>query len=292
MSTPPKHVFVVDDSITIRELLSRLLKAAGYRVTAFPDAEEALMTATTRECPDLVISDISMPGHDGFWLCREMKWRLADRRIPIILFTRLDEPAEILKGLSVGADAFVLKTAPGDDLVDRVERMLDDPAVQRRKNAITDLGRGLALTKEHENMFKLLHESLDRELKFDIMAFLLHRSEGVLPLIAVSWSPLSPELEAALIDRVLKGWAPLVNRELTTFDVKPRLIVTRGDRWPLGMERDFHGLQVPLAEGKELVGQISVFTFKPELRMESEIQFLFEAGLTVGRALRQLEGAW
>lgn len=288
---PAKTIVVVDDSITIRELLSRMLGAAGYKVTAISDAEEAL-NAIGREPPDLVISDISMPGRDGFWLCREVKWRLSGKRIPVVLFTRLDEPAEILKGLSVGADAFILKNSPGDELVDRIERLLDDPAAERRKSAITDLGRGLALTREHEHMFKLLHESLDRELKFDILAFLLHREEGILPLICVSWAPFSPELEAAVIDRVLKGWAPLVNRELGTFDVKPRMIVARSDRWPLGMEHGFHGLQVPLAEGKELMGQISVFTFKPELRMESEIQFLFEAGLTVGRALRQLEGSW
>ena len=55
------------------------------------------------------------------------------------------------------------------------------------------------------------------------------------------------------------------------------------------MRGDFHGLQVPVVDNGLLVGQISVFTFNPELRIESEVHFLFEVGLSVAHALARLD---
>jgi two-component system chemotaxis sensor kinase CheA len=103
-------ILVVDDSITTRTLEKSILEAQGYRVLLSVDGLDALAALRTgEEVIDLVVADIEMPRMDGFALLQAMK---ADPRlspIPVILMTSRADPADVRRGLELGAGAYVTK---------------------------------------------------------------------------------------------------------------------------------------------------------------------------------------
>jgi two-component system chemotaxis sensor kinase CheA len=103
-----KVILVVDDSITTRTLEKSILEAHGYRVRLSVDGRDALAQLRS-ELPDVVVSDIEMPHVDGFELLRAMKGdkRLSD--VPVILVTSRSDPQDRERGLTLGADAYVVK---------------------------------------------------------------------------------------------------------------------------------------------------------------------------------------
>lgn len=103
-----KVILVVDDSITTRTLEKSILEAHGYRVRLSVDGRDALAQLRS-ELPDVVVSDIEMPHVNGFELLRAMKEdkRLSD--VPVILVTSRSDAKDREKGLTLGADAYVVK---------------------------------------------------------------------------------------------------------------------------------------------------------------------------------------
>ncbi len=102
------RILVVDDSITTRSLEKSILEAYGYRVEVAVDGLQAL-EAIRRNPPDLVITDVMMPRLNGFQLLEQMKSTAGMREIPVILVTSLESREEQEKGLSLGADAYIVK---------------------------------------------------------------------------------------------------------------------------------------------------------------------------------------
>jgi two-component system chemotaxis sensor kinase CheA len=101
-------ILVVDDSITTRTLEKSILEAHGYAVSAAVDGVEALNRLRAGAF-DLVIADVQMPRMDGFELLREMKMDARFAKIPVILVTSLESRQDQEKGLSLGADAYIVK---------------------------------------------------------------------------------------------------------------------------------------------------------------------------------------
>lgn len=104
----PRSILVVDDSITTRTLEKSILEASGYEVRLSVDGLEALEELRARPA-DLVISDIEMPRLDGFGLLQALKRDRALATIPVILVTSRNNDADRRRGLSLGADAYVVK---------------------------------------------------------------------------------------------------------------------------------------------------------------------------------------
>lgn len=104
----PVRVLVVDDSITTRTLEKNILSAAGFEVTLAVDGLEAIR-AIRASLPDVVVSDIDMPGLDGIGLTKQLRSNDATRNLPIILVTSLDAPEQRDQGLVAGADAYLTK---------------------------------------------------------------------------------------------------------------------------------------------------------------------------------------
>jgi len=104
----PASILVVDDSITTRTLEKSILEAHGYRVRIAVDGREALAQLQT-EKSDLVISDIQMPRLDGFGLLEAIKSDKNLSQIPVILVTSLERREDQERGLSLGADAYIVK---------------------------------------------------------------------------------------------------------------------------------------------------------------------------------------
>ena len=104
----PYRILVVDDSITTRSLERSLLEAHGYEVTLAVDGLEGWNSVRANP-PDLVISDVSMPRMDGFELLGRIKADQGTAKVPVILVTSLESREEQEKGLSLGADAYIVK---------------------------------------------------------------------------------------------------------------------------------------------------------------------------------------
>ncbi|HTU26714.1 MAG TPA: response regulator [Pirellulales bacterium] len=103
-------VLVVDDSFTTRTLEKTLLESHGYEVRIAVDGAEALAQLEDEEHGiDLVITDVQMPRLDGFGLLAEIKRNERLSSLPVILVTSLDNPQDQERGLSLGADAYIVK---------------------------------------------------------------------------------------------------------------------------------------------------------------------------------------
>lgn len=113
------RVLLADDNTDMREYIARLLRQRGDEVEAVADGLEALAAARTRP-PDLVLSDVMMPGLDGFALLRELRADPATRAVPVILLSaRAGEEARV-EGLDAGADDYLVKPFAARELLARV----------------------------------------------------------------------------------------------------------------------------------------------------------------------------
>lgn len=105
---PSKRVLVVDDSITTRTLEKSILEHAGYSVTVAVDGKQAWQLV--QEQPfDLVVTDVEMSQMNGFELTELIKQSDRYNRVPVIIVTSLMKEADRMRGIEVGADAYIVK---------------------------------------------------------------------------------------------------------------------------------------------------------------------------------------
>jgi two-component system, chemotaxis family, sensor kinase CheA len=102
------RVLLIDDSLVTREMERRLLEDAGFEVTAAGDAAEGL-THLGEEAFECVITDVEMPGMDGFALTRHIRAIPHLAQLPIVVVSTRDRPEDRLAGLEAGADAYIAK---------------------------------------------------------------------------------------------------------------------------------------------------------------------------------------
>src|ERR1700682_4843758 len=104
----PPRILVVDDNPDIMALMQELLATRGYEVVAVPGAIHG-EAEILRHPPDLILSDVVMPGKSGYELCRELKENPATRLIPFVLITGLTDRQDRLLGIESGGDGFFPK---------------------------------------------------------------------------------------------------------------------------------------------------------------------------------------
>ena len=125
------QILLVDDERLMRRTFSATLRAAGYDVREAKDGAEAVAACRAAR-PDLVLLDVMMPKTNGLDACRRI--RETDAETPILFLTALDSEAAQVKGLGVGADDYISKTASSEVLLARVAAAL------RRRNADAPTG--------------------------------------------------------------------------------------------------------------------------------------------------------
>jgi twitching motility two-component system response regulator PilH len=118
-----KKILVVDDSPTMRQLMTDALHGQGYQIITANDGEEALHKATT-ELPDLVLLDVVMPGKNGFQVCRQLKTDTATKHIKVIMVTSKNQKSDRFWGLKQGADAYLAKPFADAELLENVAACL------------------------------------------------------------------------------------------------------------------------------------------------------------------------
>ncbi len=112
-----KHVLIIQDSPAQAVKLKSLLEGIGYKVHATHSGMEAL-ACLDRIKPDIVISDLQMPGMDGFQLCREIKGNNCLKDLRVILVMPLLETSEIVKSLECGADGLLFRPYSSEIVID------------------------------------------------------------------------------------------------------------------------------------------------------------------------------
>ncbi len=104
-----RRVLVVDDSISVRELVRQLLSARGYEVQVAVDGSDAWTRLREWTC-DLVVTDVDMPRMDGIELTRSIKQDPRLRHLPVVIVSYRDRPEDRARGLDVHADAYLTKS--------------------------------------------------------------------------------------------------------------------------------------------------------------------------------------
>lgn len=116
-------VMVVEDEEALSELLKYNLEAEGYEVEVIDRGDDAALRLR-ETVPDLLLLDWMLPGLSGIELCRRVRIRSETETLPIIMLTARSEESERVRGLSTGADDFVVKPFSVPELMARIKAML------------------------------------------------------------------------------------------------------------------------------------------------------------------------
>ena len=116
------EILVVDDERVLRDGIKAVLSGEGFEVRTARDGDEALRKIAEKR-PDLVLLDVMMPKMNGFRCCEKI--RATDRILPVIFLTAKDAEADQVRGIGLGADDFVSKSASDAVLLARINRALE-----------------------------------------------------------------------------------------------------------------------------------------------------------------------
>jgi FixJ family two-component response regulator len=174
-------VFVVDDDLSVREGLERLLHAAGWEVETFPSAQEFL-AHRKEDIPSCLVLDVGLPGLSGLDLQKRILE--ANREIPIVFITGHKDVPTSVRAMKAGAVEFLVKPFSEDDLLDAIRQAIKRDQSARYQNAqMQDLWRRYeSLTpREREVMQRvvsgLLNKQVAAELGTSEITIKVHRGQ-------------------------------------------------------------------------------------------------------------------
>ena len=119
-----KHILIVDDSKTVRNLVSFIMKKEGFRVTAAEDGLDGLEKLYSSTDVDLIISDVNMPRMDGFTFIKNVREQDAYKDIPIIVLSTEGQEKDIQTGMNLGANLYMVKPAQPEKMVKNIRMLL------------------------------------------------------------------------------------------------------------------------------------------------------------------------
>ncbi len=146
-------IMVVEDNDDLLKFMHKTLEPE-FRVSTAADGSEA-WKIIQKQLPDLIVSDVMMPGMDGFELCRQVKSAYETSHIPIILLTALSEKTNELKGLGLGADDYITKPFDMNLLVQRIRTIIHNRQIVKDKalKMISSNYNEPLLENEHNDKF-------------------------------------------------------------------------------------------------------------------------------------------
>ena len=172
------HVLIVDDDSNLAEMMGIALTQAGFQITVCGDGPSAL-EAFERVNPDLVLLDVMLPGIDGIEVCRRIR---ETSGTPIVMITAKNDDADVVTGLEMGADDYIVKPCATNILIARVRARLrptpasfmadatysvEDIVIDTMSHRVTRDGRDISLTPLEFTLLVTLasqpHRVLSRE---------------------------------------------------------------------------------------------------------------------------------
>jgi DNA-binding response OmpR family regulator len=139
-------IAIVDDEEDIVELVSHHLKREGFKVKEFYNGRDFLSYIES-VMPDLAVLDIMLPGIDGLEICRILKSKARTSSLPIIMLTAKATEADVVVGLELGADDYMVKPFSPRELVARVKTILRRASSKEEDRKLIRLG-SLSIDKE------------------------------------------------------------------------------------------------------------------------------------------------
>ncbi|WP_347915921.1 response regulator transcription factor [Clostridium saudiense] len=173
-----EKILVVDDEEHILELISFNLTNNGYKVIKANNGIDAVRLAI-EEKPKLILSDLMIPGKDGYDVCREVRSNSEIRNIPIIMLTAKSEELDKILGLELGADDYITKPFSVRELLARVKAVLRRFSVVEPESSVLVFGNLKADFEKREIHVK--DKKLDLTLKeFELLEILIRNKGKIL----------------------------------------------------------------------------------------------------------------
>jgi putative two-component system response regulator len=259
---PTARVLIVEDDPSSRALLVHLLTREGYRPIAVGDGRDGLRAAREDE-PDLVLLDISLPGLNGFEICRALRSDPRTLMLPIILLTAHTSVDDVVTGLDAGADDFLRKPFERAELLARMRSVLRLADAMREVEGAHGVIAALAnaveakdeLTEQHCQRLSALAHRLggeiglaSSELRAVIFGAVLHDvgkigiRDAILtkpgPLTAEEWQEMRrhPLIGERICEPLVtsREFAPIIRHHHERWDGKGYPDGLRGDAIPIG----------------------------------------------------------
>jgi len=178
-----RRILLVEDSSTMRRMLSLMLTEQGYEVRTANDGVEGLAKAKEQPRPELILTDYEMPELDGPGFCRAAKADKELRTIPVLMLTTLGETHNKIAGLDSGADDYIQKPKSPDDVQEMFARIRAQLRIADLNAEVVDRNR--LLEAAHKKLtFEL---DLARKVQFALMPR-PPKPRGVLQ-VAVKYTP-------------------------------------------------------------------------------------------------------
>jgi two-component system KDP operon response regulator KdpE len=215
-----EKILIIDDEETTVQLLTILLERRNYEVIKAYRAEDGLRKAY-RTHPDLVLLDIMMPDMDGWEVCRRLR-ELSD--VPIIFLTARSEIRDVVRGLEMGADDYIVKPYDNDEVVARVRAHLRrTPSTSISEELVFDGGnfRINFLNREVKVRGRIIHLT---PKEFNLLGVLVRNAGRVLTrteLVTEAWGP-----EYADAIDSLKLYIHYLRQKIETDPQNPEYILT------------------------------------------------------------------
>jgi two-component system chemotaxis response regulator CheY len=119
-----KHIMIVDDSKTIRNLLAFVIKSEGFKVTAAEDGLDGLEKLYSMGQVDLIVSDVNMPRMDGLTFIKTLREQDAYKDVPIIILSTEGGEKDISRGISLGANLYMVKPVEPAKMIQNIKMLL------------------------------------------------------------------------------------------------------------------------------------------------------------------------
>jgi DNA-binding response OmpR family regulator len=128
----PLKVLTIDDDAAMTDLIGLLLRSYGLEVLSSNDGELGLALARS-ENPDLILLDLTMPGLDGWEVCKTIR---TFSKVPVVVLSALDDPAIISSALDAGADDYLVKPVPSSVLIAHINTLTRRAQVENNKSTL------------------------------------------------------------------------------------------------------------------------------------------------------------
>jgi two-component system sensor histidine kinase/response regulator len=158
MNASKNKILIIEDSMTQATMLLFILNSHDFDVLHTINANNAI-EALNKFTPDIIISDIIMPGMDGYMFCNFVKSDEKLKQIPVILLTALSDPRDVIKGLECGADGFIVKPYSEDLLISRIQYFIKN--ADQRNTASDKTAMEVLFDNENYNIKSSSRQILD-----------------------------------------------------------------------------------------------------------------------------------